>query len=193
MPDVFISYYQLPFSWRMMLFVRTHGDPLAFEKTARQTLRRVAPGFPVYDVRSMDERVRIVMAPTRFSALLLTSFAALALALAMIGTYGVISFTVAQRTREIGVRVALGATRADVIRMIVGQGVTLATVGAVGGLAMALVTTRLLKSMLFGVEPTDPATLVGIVGLLTLAVLAASWIPAHRAAGVPAVRALRGD
>ncbi len=192
-PDVYVSYYQMPFSWRMMLFVRTHGDPASFEKRVRETLRRAAPGFPVYDVRTMDERMKLNMAPTRFSAMLLSTFAAVALLLAMIGTYGVISFTVVQRRREIGVRVALGATSSNVTRLVVGQGIALATVGALGGLAVATIATRLLKSMLFGVAPTDPATLAGIVGVLLLAVLAASWIPARRAAGVPAVQALRGD
>jgi ABC-type antimicrobial peptide transport system permease subunit len=176
----------------MMLFISTRGDPTVLAKPVRNALREVAPGFPMYDVTTMESRVAQTMARARFSATLLSTFAALALVLAAIGTYGVISFGVAQRTREIGVRVALGATSRDVVRLIVGQGVTLACVGTICGLAAAFAVTRVLRSLLFGVEPTDPATLFGIVALLMLAVLAASWIPAKRAAEVPAVQALRG-
>jgi putative ABC transport system permease protein len=123
--------------------------------------------------------------------MLLGLFAALALLLSMVGTYGVISFGVAQRTREIGVRVALGATRRDVVRLVVGQGISFAAAGIAIGLLVAVATTGVLRSLLFGVEPTDPATFAAIVAMLILAVLAASWLPAQRAAGVPAVQALR--
>jgi ABC-type antimicrobial peptide transport system permease subunit len=110
----------------------------------------------------------------------------------MMGTYGVISFAVAQRTREMGVRLALGATRRDLIQLVVGQGIVLATIGAAIGVVAALMTSRLLRSLLYGVEPADPATLIGILAVLFAAVVAASWIPARRAAGVPAAEALRG-
>jgi ABC-type antimicrobial peptide transport system permease subunit len=123
---------------------------------------------------------------------LLGIFAALALALATMGTYGVISFAVSQRTREIGVRIALGATSRDVTRLVVGQGIALAVIGGVFGLAGAFGLTRLLRSLLYGVEPTDPATLGGIIVILALSVLAASWLPARRAAAIAVVRALRG-
>jgi predicted permease len=191
-PDVYISYYQSPFTYRMMLFVRTRGDPLAVAGAARKALREISPGFPIYDVQSMQTRVAEGTAQARFSAVLLGIFAAMALMLAAIGTYGVISFAVAQRTREIGVRVALGATTRDVVRLVVGQGMRLATIGIVFGLTAAIATTRVLRSLLYGVEPTDPTTLFGIVAMLMLAVTAASWIPARRAALVPAVQALRG-
>ncbi|MEP6494929.1 MAG: ABC transporter permease [bacterium] len=192
-PEVYISYYQRPFSYRMMLFIRTRGDPAAIAGAVRRALREVAPGFPVYDVRSLDTHLRDFTSYERVSSVLLTLFAALALGLATMGTYGVISFAVAQRTREIGVRVALGATSGDVVRLVVGQGVALGAVGAVFGLSAAIVVTRALRSMFFGVEPTDPMTLVSIVGLLALALLAASWIPALRASRIPPVQALRGD
>ena len=190
-PDVYVSYYQLPMTYRMMLFIRTQGDPAALAAPARSALREVAPGFPVYDVATMDARVASATAQPRFITMLLGAFAGLALLLAAIGTYGVISFGVAQRTVEIGVRVALGATRRDVVRLVVGQGFALAVAGVVCGLAGAFATTRVLRSLLYGVEPTDPLTLFGIVAMLVLAVLAASWIPARRAAGVPAIEALR--
>ena len=118
-------------------------------------------------------------------------FAALALLLATVGTYGVISYAVTQRRREIGVRVALGATRSDVVRLVVGQGLRLAASGVVVGLGAAFMAPRVLRSLLFGVAPTDPTTLAAIVTTLVLAVLAASWLPARRAAGVPAVEVLR--
>jgi putative ABC transport system permease protein len=191
-PDVYVSYYQSSFTYRMMLFLRTRGDPLTVAGAARQALREISPGFPIYDVLSMESRVAEATAQARFSAVLLGIFAALALMLAAIGTYGVISFAVAQRTREIGVRVALGATTRDVVRLVVGQGMRLATIGIVFGLTAAIATTRVLRSLLYGVEPTDPTTLFGIVAMLLLAVTAASWIPARRAAEVPAVQALRG-
>jgi putative ABC transport system permease protein len=131
------------------------------------------------------------MGYARFSALLLAAFAVVALALAALGTYGVISFGVSQRTREIGIRVALGATRRSVLRLVVEQGVWLAAIGGGLGLAGALVATRVLRSLLYGVAPSDPLTLVSIVALLTGAVILASWIPARRAAGVHPVEALR--
>jgi putative ABC transport system permease protein len=190
-PDVYVSYYQLLLTYRMMFFIRTQGDPLALVAPARSALREVAPGFPVYDVTSMEHRVETATAQPRFITVLLGGFAGLALLLAAIGTYGVISFGVAQRAVEIGVRIALGATRGDVVRLVVGQGFSLALVGVVCGLAGAFAATRVLRSLLYGVEPTDPATLLGIVAVLVVAVLAASWIPARRAAGVPAILALR--
>ena len=190
-PDVYVSYYQSPISFRMMFFMRTRGDPDGVIRSARAALREVAPGFPVYDVASLETRLTGSLANTRFSAMLLGLFAALALLLSMVGTYGVISFGVAQRTREIGVRVALGATRRDVVRLVVGQGISLAAAGIVIGLLVAVATTGVLRSLLFGVEPTDPATFAAIVAMLILAVLTASWLPAQRAAGVPAVQALR--
>jgi predicted permease len=189
-PDVYLSFYQSP-RGRMMMFVRTAGDPRTAIAAARREVSAIAPGLPLYDVRPMRERVADAMGYARFSALLLAAFAVVALALAALGTYGVISFGVSQRTREIGIRVALGATRRSVLRLVVGQGVWLAAIGGGLGLAGALVATRVLRSLLYGVAPSDPLTLVSIVALLTGAVILASWIPARRAAGVHPVEALR--
>jgi predicted permease len=191
-PEIYVSYYQLPFSYRMMFFLKTRVDPVSVGMAARRALNEVAPGFPVYDVRRLNDQVEVATAYARVSTVLLGIFAALALALATMGTYGVISFAVAQRTREIGVRIALGATSGDVTRLVVGQGIALAAAGAAFGLIGAFALTRLLRSLLYAVEPTDPATLGGIVVILALSVLAASWLPARRAAGIPVVRALRG-
>jgi len=191
-PDIYISYYQFPMSFRMMLHLRTSGDPASVAEMARRALREVAPGFPVYDVATLETRIGFALGEARFLAQLLSLFAVLALVLATIGTYGTISYAVAQRTREMGIRIALGATRGDLTRLVVGRGMVLAVVGGVFGLAGASLATRLIRAQLYGVEPTDPVTLAGIVVLLMLAVVVASWVPARRAAGIPAIEALRG-
>jgi len=190
-PDVYLSYYQSPRA-RMMMFVRTAGDPRAIVGAVRREAAALAPGVPLYDVRPMRERVADAMAYARFSALLLAAFAVAALALAALGTYGVISFGVSQRRKEIGIRVALGATRTSVVRLIVGQGISLAVIGGAMGLVGALATTGVLRSLLYDVAPSDPMTLSAIVVLLVAAVVVASWIPARRAAAVDPVEALRG-
>jgi ABC-type antimicrobial peptide transport system permease subunit len=189
-PDVYLSYYQSP-RGRMMMFVRTAGDPTSVIASARRTIAELAPGIPLYDVKLMNDRVADAMGYARFSTVLLGAFAVVALALAALGTYGVIAFGVSQRTREIGIRVALGATRRSVVTLIVGQGVRLAIVGGLLGLLGALATTGVLRSMLYGVAPSDTLTLVSIVGLLVLSVIVASWIPARRAASVDPAHALR--
>jgi ABC-type antimicrobial peptide transport system permease subunit len=178
-------------SFRMMLLLRTGGDPASVAEAVRRAMREVAPGFPVYDVATLEARMGGALAHARFLAQLLSLGAALALVVATMGTYGVISYTVAQRTREIGIRIALGATRHDLARLVVGQGVALAAAGGAVGLAGALAGVRVIRTQLYGVEPTDPVTLGAIVILLALVVLVASWAPARRAAGVPAVEALR--
>jgi putative ABC transport system permease protein len=189
--EIYVSNYQAPFYYRMMLFVRTRGDPLALAGPARATLARWAPGFPMYDVQTMQHRVGQALAYARISALLLGLFAAVALGLAAIGVYGVIAYSVAKRTREIGIRVALGASAGDVLGLVLRRGLTLGTIGAGLGLVVALAVTRVLGSLLYEVAPRDPATLAGIVVVLALVVLLASWIPARRAAAVPAVEALK--
>jgi predicted permease len=191
-PDIYISYHQFPMSFRMMLLLRTSRDPAVLAEAARRALREVAPGFPVYDVATLDARVGRSLGQARFLAQLLSLFAVLALVLATIGTYGTISYAVAQRTREMGVRIALGASRRDVIRLVVGRGVALAAGGGALGLIGAFMAVRLIRAQLYDVEATDPITLAGIVVVLLLAVVAASWIPARRAACVPPVQALRG-
>jgi predicted permease len=191
-PAVYLSYYQ-SMRGRMMVFVRTSGDPLALASAARQVTHQMNPDAPLYDLRTMASRVSDATAAMRFRALLLALFAAMALALATMGTYGVISFAVSQRTREIGVRIALGAKRGDVIRLIVRQGVGVAVVGAAIGLAGALIATRVLGSLLYDVKPSDPATFLGIVAVLVGAVLVASWVPARRAARIEPTEALRAE
>lgn len=189
-PDVYISYGQarLP---RMMLFVRTAGDPSAVAPAVRERVRHFAPRLPVYDIRAMESRVATASTQARFSAILLGAFAGVALLLAVMGIYGVMSFAVAQRNREIGIRMALGADRGRVLSLVLREGVALAAVGALLGLGAAFALTRVLRSMLFEVAPTDPWTYVAIVVVLGLAAVIATWIPARRAAGVDPVVALR--
>jgi len=189
-PEVYLSYNQSPYG-RLTLFIRTAGDPNGIIPSVRKTIGELAPGTPLFTFRTMEERVADAMSYERFSTTLLALFAAVALGLATLGTYGVISFAVAQRTREIGIRVALGATRRDVVRMIVGQGVALVIVGAVVGITIAVMTTQVLSTLLFDVAPSDPVVYVAIVAILGAAVILASWIPARRAAGVHPTEALR--
>ena len=189
-PDAYISYYQSP-RGGMLVFLRTSGDPLAVASPARQVIRELAPGIPVYDIRTLASRAGDAMSYARFGAILLALFGIVALALATLGTYGVISFGVAQRTREIGIRVALGAGRGDVVRLIVGQGLRIAAAGAAFGLVAALAATRVMRSLLYDVAPSDPVTFAAIVALLGAAALLASWIPARRAARVDPVETLR--
>ena len=131
------------------------------------------------------------MAYARFSAILLALFGIVALALATLGTYGVISFGVSQRAREIGIRMALGAARGEVVRLIVGQGIKIAAVGVAFGLVAAFAATRVMQSLLYDVAPSDPLTFVAIVTLIGVAAVMASWIPARRAARVDPVETLR--
>jgi predicted permease len=189
-PDVYISYYQSPRPG-MMLFVRTAGDPASAGPDLRRAIRDVAPGYPVYDMQPFATRTAAATAQARFSSTLLTLFAAVALSLAALGIYGVMSLAVAQRTREIGIRLALGADRRRVMRLVVGEGIGLATWGAAIGLAGALLATRVLRSLLFEVRPSDPVTYVTVVLLLGGAAALASWIPARRATRVEPTEALR--
>jgi predicted permease len=189
-PDVFLSYYQSP-TPRMMLFLRTAGDPVAVAPAVRRALHEVAPDAPVYDLRPMTDRVADAMAFARLSAILLSLFAAVALALATIGVYGVISFAAAERTREMGIRVALGATRGDVARLVLRQGIGIAVAGGAVGLLGALAATRVMRSMLYDVAPTDPATFAAVGAVLLATVLVACWTPARRASRVPPADVLR--
>ena len=149
------------------------------------------PGVPLFDIQSMAARTAVATTQARFSAVLLALFAATALALALIGIYGVMSFTVTQRTREIGIRMALGADRMQVQRLVIAEGLWLTASGTVLGVVAAFALTRVLGSLLFGVEPADPLTFISIVVLLALAAAVASWIPARRASLVEPTEALR--
>ncbi len=175
----------------MNLVVRTTVNPLSMEKGVRAAIAQMDSNQPVYDVKTMQQFVTDSLADRRFSMLLLGIFAALALLLASVGIYGVISYSASQRTHEIGIRMALGAGRADVLRLVVGQGLTLVLAGIGLGLAAAFGLTRLMASMLYGVQPTDLVTFAGVSLLLAMLALLASYIPARRASKVDPMVALR--
>lgn len=173
------------------IVLRTSVDPLSLGAAVRKVVWEIDKDQPVSDIRSMDEIVSQALARQRFSTMLLGSFATLALVLAAVGIYGVMSYSVAQRTREIGIRMALGAQRSDVLKMTVTQGLRLVGIGVAIGLAAALVLTRVMASLLFGVSATDPTTFITISLILMGVALLASYIPALRATRIDPMVALR--
>jgi putative ABC transport system permease protein len=177
----------------LTLVVRTVGDPLTAVAPVRAQLRALDPEQPVFAVASMDQLLSGMVAQRRFSMALLGTFAALALVLGVVGVYGVTSYLVAQRTREVGVRLALGAPPGQVVAMVVRQGMMVAAIGLAIGLAAALVAARLMAGLLFGVGPYDIATLGAVTLVIAFATLIANWLPALRAAHVDPLTALRSD
>jgi len=173
------------------LVVRTSGDPRPLTRSIREQVLAVDKNQPVYDVKTMDERVSVTLETRRFAVVLLGIFGVLALILATIGLYGVLAFTVSQRTREIGIHMALGAQTRDVLRMIIKQGMSLVLFGVVLGIAGAYALTRAMQSLLFEVSATDPATFTIIALLLILVALLACYVPARRATKVDPLVALR--
>jgi putative ABC transport system permease protein len=176
---------------RVSLVVRTASDPAAMAPAVRRAIQEVDPNEPVYNVNTMEQVLSDSVATQRLSMLLLTIFAAVALVLAGVGIYGVMSYAVAQRTHEFGIRMALGAEARDVLRMVVGQGMLLALCGVGAGLAGALVLTRVMSSLLYGVSATDPLTFVGVPLVLAAVALLACLVPARRATKVDPMVALR--
>lgn len=177
----------------LSLAVRTAGDPTGFTTTVQKTLHAIDPDEPVFQVQDMDAARATSEAPQKLATGLLGAFASVALLLAVIGIYGVVAYSAGRRMREIGIRVALGAQRRDVLRLLVGQGMVLALIGIVVGFAGAWALTRQMASLLSGVEPTDPATFTGVSVLLAAAAMAASYVPARRATRVDPIEALRQE
>jgi predicted permease len=173
------------------LYVRTSQAGTPSIATLRQRLLQFDSGLVVYDAKTMDNVVAASVAPKRFTMMLLGAFAAIALLLASIGIYGVLSYLVGQRTQEIGVRMALGAQRADVLRLVMSDGARMMLLGIGIGIVAALGLTRLMASMLFGVRPTDPLTFAAVTLVLALIALLACYVPAHRAMRVDPTVALR--
>jgi ABC-type antimicrobial peptide transport system permease subunit len=175
-----------PMAW----IVRSKVPPVSLSAAVQEQLRQVT-GLPVSNVQTMDEVVAEATSRQRFNMLLMSVFAASALLLAAIGIYGLMAYSVEQRTQEIGIRLALGAETADVRRMVVTQGMRLALVGVLAGIAGAFALTRLLTSFLFGVDARDPVVFVAIPVLLSFVALAGVWLPAIRATRVDPLEALR--
>jgi putative ABC transport system permease protein len=177
----------------MILTVRTAGDPMALASAVVRTVHALDPEQPVADVRPMEGVVDEAVSGARFNTVALATFAAIAFLLAAIGIYGVISYDVTARTNEIGIRMALGAERGDVIKLVLGHGARLAAYGIAIGLVAAMGLTRLMEPMLFGVKPIDLATYAAISVLLGAVALAASYLPSRRAVALDPLTALRHE
>ena len=190
--QIYVSHLQYPWRW-MSVVARTDEDPLALAPAVRRVVRGLDPELPVYGVTTMTTLMAERTATRRAATTLATAFAGVALMLAALGLYGVIAYGVTQRRRELGVRMALGATPADVRRLVVRHGIALAITGLAAGLALAAVGTRLLAGLLFGVAPSDPAVAAGVAALLLGVSVAASYLPARRASRWEVVTLLRAD
>ncbi|HVG21091.1 MAG TPA: ABC transporter permease [Blastocatellia bacterium] len=188
--ELYLPHAQLPFS-SMSLVVRTEGDPRAVAKAVQAEVAALDKDIPLYQVKSLDQYLGNAVAQPRLSAMLFGVFAVVALVLSAVGLYGVMTYSVTQRTHEIGIRMALGAQQSDVLKLVVGKGLALALAGVAIGLAASYFLTRLMSSLLFGVSATDPATFIVISVILTGVALGASFMPARRATKVDPMVALR--
>jgi predicted permease len=189
--ELYVPYVQQEWVSGMMAYVRTAGPPLGFFDTVRRTVRDVDPSVPMYEMRSLDYQMEISLITERLLATLSGLFGGIATLLAAMGLYGVMAFMVVRRTREIGIRMALGATRGSVVWLVMREVLLLASIGLAIGLASALGLTRLIAAQLFGVKPTDVATLaLAAIGIATVAALA-GYLPARRATTIDPMRALR--
>jgi putative ABC transport system permease protein len=191
-PAIYFPYAQVPYRY-MVLTIRTHADEQALIGQIETALQSIDPDQPLYQIRSLEELVSQTLVPWRFTMTMLGSFAALALVLAAAGIYGVISYSVGRRTAEIGIRMALGAHRGTVLRLVLRQGMSVTLAGIAVGLAGALYLTQFLTSQLYGVTPTDTLTFLAIPVMIALVAAAASYIPARRAARIDPSIALRTE
>jgi putative ABC transport system permease protein len=191
-PEIYLPYAQEPFG-SVTWLVRTTSDPAPLLSAVKEKIRAVNPTQTFASIATLEQWLDRSLSARRFNLFLLGSFAALALVLAGVGLYGLISFATAQRTHEIGIRMALGAEARDVLKLVIGQGMMLALLGIVAGLALAWGLTRLLQNLLFGVTATDPLTFVGVASLLMVVALVACWIPARRATKVDPMIALQQE
>jgi putative ABC transport system permease protein len=177
----------IPLSWA----IRTAVEPMSLRVAVERELHAVDGQMPVSRERTMEQVISGAVSRQNFNMVLLSIFAGVALVLAAIGIYGLMSYSVEQRTQEIGIRMALGAGRGRMLRLVLKQGMTLAVIGVVMGLALAYVVTRLLASLLFGVKASDPLTFAAVAGILTIVALVAVYVPARRATAVDPAIALR--
>jgi putative ABC transport system permease protein len=179
--------------FRQSYVVRTVGDPSSASVAVRAAVREVDPALPVFDMEPMSDTVAGSLARPRFLSILLGAFSAIALVLAAVGIYGMMAYSVSQRTQEIGVRMALGARSSDVLKMVLSQGAKLAGLGISLGLLGAFALTRVMSTLLFEVSVTDPVTFAVVAPLLAVVALLACYIPARRATKVDSMIALRGE
>jgi ABC-type antimicrobial peptide transport system permease subunit len=177
----------------MALVIRTSADPAAMTSAVRRELRTLDPSQPVFDVHTMQDRLYGSVAQPRFRTVLISGFAGLALVLAALGLYGVVAYSVSQRTVELGIRVALGAEPGSILKLVVFRAVGLAAIGLGIGVAVTLAGSRMISRFLFGVSAADPITLAGTCAIILLVALTASLVPALRAAKVDPAMALRAE
>jgi predicted permease len=189
-PTVYLSHAQFPVSF-MTIAIRTNGEPTTVTEPMRAALTELDADVPMFSVRTMEQRVASAVVRPRVYLILLSLFATTAVLLAALGIYGVLMHAVAQRTREIGIRLALGARRGEVVGMVVRQAAVLAFAGLAGGLILAFGASRLIRSLLFGIEPSDAVTYAAVALTLLGIALLASYLPARRASRIDPVRALR--
>jgi putative ABC transport system permease protein len=176
-----------------VVFLRSRADVQHLGEAVRQEVEKMDPNVPVHSISSMDQIIARSVADRRFALELLGVFATAALLLAAVGIYGVMSYSFSQRTHEVGIRVALGAQRLDILRMALGDGMRIVIIGLVSGLIGAAIVTRVFQSMLFGVDPADPVTFVSVAAILAAVALLACYIPAQRATRVNPLTALREE
>jgi predicted permease len=193
-PRSFIYYpYSQDYASFVTVLARTAGDPVHAGVEILSLLREMDPEIPVLEVKTMEDHLATMLIPARLSAFLSTLFGALAMVLAVIGLYGVVSYTVAQRSREMGIRMSLGANPRSVIGLMVGSGMKLVAVGGAIGLALAFLATQALQGFLFGVAPLDPVAFLAVPSVLCAVALLAAYIPARRASRVDPVRSLKAE
>jgi putative ABC transport system permease protein len=191
--DVYTPQAQTPWTNSRVVVMRTGGDPSMLANPVRNELKTLDADLPITSLQTMDALISSSVAQPRFRTLLLSLFAALALILTAIGIYGVIAYSVAQRTNEIGIRMALGAQRSAVLSLILRKGMMLAGIGIAIGLAGASAATRFLGSLLYDIKATDPLTFAGVSVFLLIVALMACYIPARRAASTDPMTALRAE
>jgi hypothetical protein len=191
-PAAYVSYRQLP-TLSMQLLLRTTLDPMKSANGARAEVRLVDSNQPLYDVKSMEQVLSEETSGVRMAATMMSSYAAIALLLAVMGSYAVASFFVVQRTQEIGVRIALGATRLNILRMVLGQTARVSAVGLLIGLASSLILTQIMSHVLYNLVAIEPMTFVTLTAVLSVSALLAGYIPARRASRSDPMIALRNE